>query len=519
MLHYLEGRTFSEVGAHLSVSAEAARKRCERALARLVELLRGRGAIVSVTALASGLAAEFSKAAPVGLVASVSSAALNAPASTVMTSLWQSTLATMQTAKLSLAVAVLVGAAIPVGIEITGGGASNIEKAQTATLSESGGKDANSSGARVGESSAAEAGERLRSVFHRLEEGEESDGNLELTLRRMIYTLDAAELEVARELLGEVEKFERFREIAQAVYARWAELDPEAAIADCSKEIGRYGYYVLYGAFGTWSVTDPDGALKWLVSASTPYDLRFMGYDWLRRTLPQDTSPAVAAMEEGLKRDGFLSGVLRGVFEADPSHFIAAAESISDDYVEREASGDFMHFVRSWFEQDEAASRAGSRPCPPDRNVESQQWDFAWELRSGTRESRDEEITNCHRSNDRIAAGLGWLTPDRGEDGEAGARNGRGGTERLRPERSPSGMDAPSRRVASGRDQPRVFVGTDGSGPMPCGCRRGWQVFGGSGCALRRGMPSSGWERCRRVIHSGGMTPPESHKVRSCPPS
>ena len=53
------------------------------------------------------------------------------------------------------------------------------------------------------------------------------------------------------------------------------------------------------------------------------------------------------------------------VLESDPSHFVPVADAISNEYVEREASGDFTQFVRSWFERDAAAARAWVEALPP----------------------------------------------------------------------------------------------------------------------------------------------------------
>jgi hypothetical protein len=271
-------------------------------------------------------------------------------------------------------------------------------------------------------------------------------------------------------------------------------------MAEASREVGRFGYYPLHGAFGTWTVSDPSLAMAWLVTAETPFDLEFMGYEWLRRVVRQNGAEAARILEEmvagkpdwdgkmhwaladawgksdpeaalewvstiereereererlletlvkgigelqprvaldaaermenraqrigalwsvvwdwaryrpddlltfargdeqfgglepetlraagemlarnrpgevvalgefvpeGLRRESFWSGVLRGVTEADPAHFAPAAEAISDEYVEREASGDFSQFVRSWLESDEVAARAWVAALP-----------------------------------------------------------------------------------------------------------------------------------------------------------
>lgn len=77
LLRYIEGRSFGEVGAILGSSEDAARKRTERALNRLRDLLRPRDAVQSSATLAGLLAAHGVTATPAGLVARATEAALS----------------------------------------------------------------------------------------------------------------------------------------------------------------------------------------------------------------------------------------------------------------------------------------------------------------------------------------------------------------------------------------------------------------------------------------------------------
>lgn len=488
MLHYGEGHTYPELGRVLAISSEAARKRCRRALERLAGLLRRRGVVVPAGVLAAGLTAEYAQGAvrhADAIATTALQANLGASGGLLSPTTWWIALCSY---KYSALAALIVGAAVPVGVAMS----QATEHLATAGSVESRAPRANS---RL-ETPPSSAVDRLRSVFRQLEEVSEVDETLRMRAQRLVFTLGQEELLVARELLAKVEKVDRFREIAKAVFARWAELDPEAAVVEASKSSGRFGYYPLTGAFETWTVLDGKVALDWLVQAETPFDLRFMGYAWLRREAREDAEKAVAvlngmvegkpewretmgwalldgwgksdpesalawvltqeeregllthlvkaagertprtalkvaahmehpekkiqalwdvvwwwaldrpddliefasnddafatldpdslrAIGEGLarnrpgevvaiagsvpagsQRDSLLGGMLRGVTEAEPIHFVAAAEQVSDEYVGRELSGDFMHFLRSWVEADRKSAKAWIEALPP----------------------------------------------------------------------------------------------------------------------------------------------------------
>jgi len=77
VLRFFEGRSFSEVGAQLRLTENAARMRVERALDKLHGLLARRGIQSTSAAVALALSGHvMSAAAPVGLAATVTSAAL-----------------------------------------------------------------------------------------------------------------------------------------------------------------------------------------------------------------------------------------------------------------------------------------------------------------------------------------------------------------------------------------------------------------------------------------------------------
>ncbi|MSU51585.1 MAG: sigma-70 family RNA polymerase sigma factor [Opitutus sp.] len=82
LLRFFQDRSFGEIGATVGLSEDAARKRIDRALAKLRDLLRPHGVASNSTALAALLASQPVSAVPAGLMASVTTAALSTGAAT-----------------------------------------------------------------------------------------------------------------------------------------------------------------------------------------------------------------------------------------------------------------------------------------------------------------------------------------------------------------------------------------------------------------------------------------------------
>jgi RNA polymerase sigma factor (sigma-70 family) len=83
LLHYYRDMSFADVGAQLGTTADAARKRVERAIEKLRRLAADQGAALSATALATHLTNYLRLTPPPGLVATATVAA-TAPAGSAM---------------------------------------------------------------------------------------------------------------------------------------------------------------------------------------------------------------------------------------------------------------------------------------------------------------------------------------------------------------------------------------------------------------------------------------------------
>ena len=118
ILHFMEGRTFQEVGSVLGVGEDAARKRVHRCLDQLTQFFRRRGFAVPALAAGAPLFTLSSHAAPAGLAASATTAGLAAAHSAASAStltLIKGVLKIMAWTKAKTAVVVGVGVLLAAG--------------------------------------------------------------------------------------------------------------------------------------------------------------------------------------------------------------------------------------------------------------------------------------------------------------------------------------------------------------------------------------------------------------------
>ncbi len=118
-LRYFQSKSLTEVGAAVGVSEEAARKRVDRALAKLRTFLTGRGMTMSVATVAAGIAvAPHAPSAPAALAATISSSALTAStaATTAGLSFANAAMKTMFWLKLKLAALIIAACLVPITV-------------------------------------------------------------------------------------------------------------------------------------------------------------------------------------------------------------------------------------------------------------------------------------------------------------------------------------------------------------------------------------------------------------------
>jgi RNA polymerase sigma factor (sigma-70 family) len=116
LLRFFGERAFAEIGEKLQLSEEAARKRVDRALAKMHDTLGRRGVTSTTAALAVAMANQANAAAPSGLAATVTHAAV---AGAVVGSVATEVFTVMSTSKITGGV---VGLALALGLSLVGNG-------------------------------------------------------------------------------------------------------------------------------------------------------------------------------------------------------------------------------------------------------------------------------------------------------------------------------------------------------------------------------------------------------------
>jgi RNA polymerase sigma factor (sigma-70 family) len=121
ILHFMEGRTFQEVGSALGIGEDTARKRVNRCLDQLTHFFRRRGFAAPALMAGAPLFTLSSHAAPAGLAASATTAGLAAAhsAATSTLTLIKGALKIMAWTKAKTAIVVGVGVLLAVGTTTT----------------------------------------------------------------------------------------------------------------------------------------------------------------------------------------------------------------------------------------------------------------------------------------------------------------------------------------------------------------------------------------------------------------
>lgn len=287
-LHYIEGRTFQETAAYLRTTAEAARKRCSRALEKLTAQLRRRGVVVPAAALGMWLNKEF--------LVSPAWAGASALAKTALTEAGRGSgqaLFCLTTMKAITAGCFMIGLIAPFCWKLEDGGTSDVRNTRVHSGSyPSRSSDEERSARRE---TAKFDLEMIRKAFARLDDASDPERWREAELRKLMFALNADELPQVLEALKEVRNKDRFGGIARSLFARWAEIDGPAAVemALATKDFGKEP---MRGAFVTWATLDDTAALAWLEKEKLRdgYDL---GREWLGWKISTDLPDAAVAAE------------------------------------------------------------------------------------------------------------------------------------------------------------------------------------------------------------------------------
>ena len=371
ILHYIEGLKFSEVGQRLGMSPDAAQKRSVRALGKISGYLKRYGVVASTAFLTKGLQAEMALTAPAGLAGKIGGASLATASAGTTTGTFTTILTTMTTSKLAFGATFLISALTPTVLMSLG---PVREKKESRTVEQASMQSARLTTARS-EDLAFDRDE-FRRLLKRVTEDDFLQDERVRALKRLMMTLDLNEVKDAIAVLNEVWNSQEdlegslkivlsdiaraaegnlkyvLSDIAWAAYARWAEMEPEEAMAQAIEEKGTWGYYSVNGAWHTWAYLDWEAALAWEVEHHDPFHIRgFLdglaerdsalalerandlaaafpkdGDDYLKRVLKTwgrfEPQQAIEWMDENLtepvKRDELIGEGLEGLGEYHP---------------------------------------------------------------------------------------------------------------------------------------------------------------------------------------------------------
>ena len=337
--HYFEGRQFAEIASRTGITAAAAQKRGARALKKLAALLAKRGVVIPAAVLASGLGAELTHAVPVGLATKVGTSVLGSTITSATTSAATTSIITaMTTSKIAFAATFVIAASIPVGVHWTTSAAAD-KRGATAQQPAAIGQGIERTKPR---SKWAFSAEKFREDLVLLTAADSgADASVERWQKRL-FGLDLEEIRTAIAVLDEFEKPDRLYDLMQTAYARWAELDPAAAVADAgNRPKSPWGFYPIQGAWQTWAFADWDSARAWARDNQTEYDSSWFYWKYLDTMgaidgkLTVERSLLLGEDKPDLK-DQVLGRALKAWIKQQPEETISWMRENLDDPVQRD---------------------------------------------------------------------------------------------------------------------------------------------------------------------------------------
>jgi RNA polymerase sigma factor (sigma-70 family) len=312
LARYCQGESVAAAAQRYGLSPAAAQKRGERALEKLAALLRGRGVVLTVAALASGMAPRLAHAAPGGVAAQWSAAALSAsPVSAGTAGAW---FAFMNAKTVSIAAAV-AAFCVPVGLQVYARTTTPTRTAPPPNVAANTKKSQapHSDSPPPPDSRYIVNGVNLAALAREIRDFPPRTGRLqrELELRAAVQSLDGAQCAAVAEWLADAPGKLELLGVTEDLFRHWTVLDRAAAFAAGESIIARFPQTTARSAVQTqWAHIDPQGMLDHF----SP-DLKG----------PRAGVPAKPGA------DTACWAAIRGLAEKDPEAAIAAAQKIEPD--------------------------------------------------------------------------------------------------------------------------------------------------------------------------------------------
>jgi RNA polymerase sigma factor (sigma-70 family) len=319
---FFERKRFAEIASSTGRSEAACKMQVKRALEKLATLLRSRGVALSVPVIATGLSAEFAKAAPLASSA-LASQALAASAGVSSSTLLTNTLLTMSTAKSSALTAAAVVALSLFPLIHQQSEAAKL-RAEIAALEKTTVSEISTRPSRRPATSDSRSARTLRERLHNNRQPVEADtllGDLmKVTMEQDIVGLIRVLTPIAAmtpaeyaKLMEDIEAHDASPEAKSTALMMLASFAPETDFRQRIETLLRQGAApgLLGDPLRRWASTDPDAALAWF--ESTRVDGQLLG-----KGINSDPAP------------GLYAEILVGIAATRPARALELAASMPE---------------------------------------------------------------------------------------------------------------------------------------------------------------------------------------------
>jgi RNA polymerase sigma factor (sigma-70 family) len=349
VMRFFEGKSLRETGAVLALSENATGKRVDRALEKLRAHFASRGVVATSALLAEAIGANSVQAAPAGLAAAWSGAALAGAASAGTAGVLGKILAMTTKTKLFLGAAALALLATSTFWEYQKIAQLNAELAA-----------ARQDLAMRKKLAADEANRPLPTLAQVLHEGGLNPLDSARDALRLVENLKPGEIRAALEVLNKrpARTDDDIYMLRNLLMARWAQSDPNAALAWIKTKDPDHRETDYIELFQTWVTLDPEAALAGLKQLNNQWD-KVNAAGWmlggLAETNPQEAMSLLQEMPANEQHVGLRYRMFSQWATADPVAAATAAENMPPSFGRTAAlEGTAM----AWAMQDPLAAMA-----------------------------------------------------------------------------------------------------------------------------------------------------------------
>ena len=377
VLRYFQGHSLREASRRLAITEDAMQKRVSRALEKLRGHFARRGVAISAVAITGALTTHSATAAPAGLAAALASASLVQSASAAAGG-WASLLKLLPMTKLqaaALSLLFLAGLATPP--IVTGhvrarrpAPASALDSATTAGPQRAAGlpAEATEPAATMAAPSSSAALAALRDWLAQADRSTYFATSKEDKLRQLVRALGAEDFARAWELPVKSRGVQQ--KLRQILVARWAETNPQAALAAALNVPERRARHdLLDSAVSAWGRKEPAAAAAWVKSyypEAEHASKLMLVFHACGLHQPQAARALWQQMPPGVARDEATQTFMESLAREDRDAAIACLGGIQSSVLRHEARG---YVLMQWAGADPSAALAWAQQQPARRSA------------------------------------------------------------------------------------------------------------------------------------------------------